>query len=77
MSRSAKKNQLILVGFGEDDLLDMLAWRDTERQEELLIAPTQRMPRFRHFDRCSEEEILAFVEYVSWASKQLEERNNV
>lgn len=68
-----RQNQLILVGFGKFNLDEMLKWRGTEQEEELIFAPDRLPPRFRPESACSEEQVLTFIEYVNWTSELLDQ----
>jgi len=63
--------QLILVGFGQFDLKDMMKWVNTDRENELIFAPDNHPPRYRAESSCSQEDLETFVQYVSWASNFL------
>lgn len=69
---SIKQSQLILVGFGSYNLEDMLKWRDTDKEEDLVFAPDKWPPRFKPETSCSQREIEIFLEYVTWATSLLE-----
>lgn len=73
----AKKHQehMILVGFGKQDLKDMLYKIDTDEEDELIYAPTNSPPRFRRIGICSETEVNAFVTYTNWATEKLKGNN--
>lgn len=62
------EKQLVLIGFGPHNLEDMLAWRGTEKEEDLLFAPDKWPPRFKPESSCSLKESEIFVEYVKWAT---------
>ena len=59
---------LVLVGFGDQSLRDMLEWIDTDREEELLSAFIKWPPIYRDESICTNEEIqnacrfLAFIQ---------------
>jgi len=65
---SEKLGQMILIGFGPHNLVDMLTWRDTEKEQDLIFAPDKWAPRFRPEKSCSMKEFETFLEYVNWAT---------
>lgn len=71
-----EKDNLVLVGFGKSHLIDMIEWiGDKEKEKILLEAPKNWPPVFRRQEICSQEEILAFLEYVGWLKGLIEEYN--
>jgi hypothetical protein len=71
-----KKDHLVLVGFGKSHLIDMIEWIGDEEKEKLLLnAPMNQPPVFRRQEICSQEEILAFLEYTGWLTHLLEQYN--
>lgn len=69
---SEKIGQMILVGFGPHNLGDMLTWRETEKEQDLIFAPDKWAPRFKVEKSCSVKEFETFLEYVNWATTLLE-----
>jgi hypothetical protein len=67
-----KKDNLVLVGFGNLDLEEMLTWIGTDKEQELLFAPYNMVPRYRTESACSEKNLTDFLSYVKWASEFLE-----
>ena len=59
---------LVLVGFGEQSLRDMLEWIDTDKEDDLLSAFIKWPPVYRSEAACSNEDIqnacrfLAFIQ---------------
>ena len=59
---------LVLVGFGDQSLRDMLEWIDTDKEDDLLSAFIKWPPVYRPEEACSNEDIqnacrfLAFVQ---------------
>lgn len=71
-------DNLILVGFGNHDLTDMVTWiGDEEKEESLLNAVVEWIPRYRKYESCSEEELGAFETYISWLQRIVEEYERV
>jgi hypothetical protein len=69
-----KVDNLVLVGFGKSHLIDMIEWiGDKEKEKILLEAPMKWPPVYRRQEICSQEEILAFLEYTGWVSHLIEE----
>lgn len=71
----------VLVGFGKYILIDMLDWRGTDKEEDLLKAIEKWPPVYRRQTICSEEELLAHLEYANWLNTLIkefsEEKENV
>lgn len=63
---------MVLVGFGKHDLVDMLAWRGTEKEKDLYgaIWPHCWPPRWRKESSCSQEEVQAFGTYLTWLEQE-------
>ena len=68
---------LILVGIGKFDLKNMLekAASSLEGQKTLLEAFDRHHwpPRYRRASACTDEEIVAFSNYVNWVKSHLED----
>ncbi len=68
MESEEAKEGLVLVGFGDQKLEDMLSWIGTEKEDDLLSAFTKAPPVYRSEVSCSNEDIqnacrfLAFVQ---------------
>ena len=65
---------MVLVGFGKDDLKDILHKINTEEEDELIYAPINSPPRYRREAICTPEEIEAFLIYVNFAKEKLMQR---
>lgn len=64
-------DNLILVGFGKSKLTDLIEKIGNKEKEEELLNLTlgERLPPiYRSEKSCSQEEVLAFLEYVGWLS---------
>jgi len=71
---------LILVGFGKQKLVDLIEKiGDKEKEEELLNLTLGRHlpPVYRAEKSCSEEEILAFLEFTGWLSSLVKQYKEV
>lgn len=69
---------LVLVAFGKNRLVDMIDMiGDENKEEELLNLSLGKHlpPVYRPEKACSEEEKLAFLEYISWLSNLIEMYN--
>ena len=67
---ASKGENLVLTGFGDHDLKDMIDWiGDPEKEEDLLLAPEKLIPRYRRQEICTQEEMLAFAEYAGWLNE--------
>ena len=64
---------LILIGFGQHNLKDMMKWVGTEKEEKLIFAPDLWPPRYRPESSCSQEDLECFVQYVTWISNKMKE----
>ncbi len=65
---------LVLVGFGEHDLADLMADVDSLEGHDRLLNAIDRYhwpPRYRPRRICSEEQIVTFIKYVKWVREQL------
>jgi hypothetical protein len=72
-----KEDNLVLVGFGKTHLIDMIEWiGDKEKEKILLEAPSKLPPIYRRQEICSQEEILAFLEYVGWLNNLIKQYNS-
>ncbi len=70
-------NDLILIGFGKQNLSDLLAWiGDPEKEEELIKAPFKWPPHYRRIGICSQEEIRDCKIYVDWLFSVLNRLDN-
>jgi len=72
-------DNLILVGFGRHRLIDLIEKiGDKEKEEELLnLTLGEHLPPvYRVEQSCTEEEVLAFLEYVGWISSVVSEHTN-
>jgi len=72
-------DNLILVGFGRHRLIDLIEKiGDKEKEEELLnLTLGEHLPPvYRAEQSCTEEEVLAFLEYVGWITSVVSEHTN-
>ena len=67
----AKHEAMVLVGFGKDDLTDILHKINTEEEDDLIYAPTKSPPRYRRQSICTPEEIEAFIIYGRFVQEKL------
>ena len=71
-----KEDNLVLVGFGKTHLIDMIEWIGDKEKEKNLIEDTMNQPPiYRRQEICSQEEILAFLEYAGWLRNLIEAYN--
>ena len=75
-------DNLVLVGFGKLKLIDLIEKIGKPEEEEKLLDLTlgqQLPPVYRDEKSCSEEEKLAFVEYVGFLTSLIEKykENNI
>jgi len=71
-------DSLVLVGFGKQKLTDLIEKIGNPEEEEKLLNLTlgqQLPPVYRVETSCTQEEKLAFVEYVGWLSSLLKKLN--
>lgn len=66
------RENLVLVGFGDENLTDLIEKLGTEKEEELLQVPLNAIPRYRHESTCTQEEIKAFVKFGTFLYKKLQ-----
>lgn len=64
-------NEMVLVGFGKYDLADMIKWIGTEREMELLIAPSKWPPRWRRMGICEDADLQAMKAYIEFTTERL------
>jgi len=72
-------DNLVLVAFGKQKLTDLIEKIGNPEEEEGLLNLTlgrKLPPVYRAEKSCSQEEKLAFVEYVAWLSSLLKEYAN-
>ena len=62
---------MVLVGFGKQDLKDILYKIGTDEEEELVYAPTRSPPRYRRKSICTTEDIEAFMTYGRFIQEKL------
>lgn len=62
----ARNDPMVVVGFGKNDLKDLLKLRGTDREEELINAPVTSPGRWRRASICTKEEIEAFKDFAIW-----------
>lgn len=65
------KGPYMVVGFGKDQLTDLVNFIDTDKEIELLTAVTKLSPRYRRPAICSPEEVEAYKKYIDWLSKKV------
>lgn len=70
-------DNLILVGFGKERLVDLIEKINTDKDEELLNLALggQVPPIYRAEQSCNEEEVLAFLEFTAWLGSLLQNFN--
>lgn len=76
---SISMDNLILVGFGNSKLTDLIEKIGNKEQEEELLNLTlgeHLPPVYRTEKACSQEEVLAFLEYVGWLSSVVSQHTN-
>jgi len=66
------KGPMILVGFGKFELVDVVKFIGTDREDELLQMPIKHIPRYRKPSSCLPEQVETFVQYVNWLSDKFE-----
>lgn len=69
---------LILVGFGNMRLVNLIEKINTDQEDELInLALGGKIPPvYRSEESCSDEEKLAFIEFVGFLNNILEQFNN-
>ena len=65
---------MILMGFGKYDLKDMLKWRGTDREGDLVNAAANWPARWRRLRICDPEQNNAMVEYSKFIKEILGEK---
>jgi len=68
-------DNLVLVGFGKQKLIELIEKIGDPEEEEKLLNLTlgqQVPPVYRIEKSCTQEEKLAFVEYVGWLTSLLQ-----
>jgi hypothetical protein len=71
-------NNLVLVGFGKQKLIDLIEKIGDPEEEEKLLELTlgkQLPPVYRDEKSCSQDEKIAMVEYVGWLTDLLKKYN--
>jgi len=70
-------DNLILVGFGKQRLVDLIEKINTSQEDELLNLALggQSPPVYRAEQSCTEEEVLSFLEFVGWINSILQAYN--
>jgi hypothetical protein len=57
---------MVLVGFGKNNLIDMLEWQDTDKEQDLAEAFVKWPPIYRREDICSQAEVKAACQYLAY-----------
>jgi hypothetical protein len=70
-SQSDIEKEMVLVGFGKHDLTDMIKWIGTDREMELLIAPSKWPPRWRRMGICEDADLQAMKAYIEFTTERL------
>jgi len=70
-------DNLILVAFGKQKLVDLIEKINTDKEDELLSLSLEGQvpPVYRAEKSCTQEEILAFLEFVGWMNSILQSFN--
>lgn len=68
--------RLVLVGFGKNDLTEMLTWIGTDKEENLIKAWVKWPARYRPARICSQEEVKSCLEYLKYAINLVDEWEN-
>ncbi len=61
----------VLVGFGKHDLVDMITWAGTDKEKDLLLAPSKWPARWRRLEICDEAELQAMKSYIEFTTDKL------
>ena len=72
-------NNLVLIGFGNLKLVDLIQKIGNPEEEENLLTLTMGQelpPVYRDEASCSQEEKLAFIEYVGWLTSLIKRYND-
>ena len=64
---------LVLVGFGDQSLKDMLEWIDTDKDDDLLSAFVKWPPVYRSEAACSNEDIQNACRYLAFIHDSIRE----
>ena len=64
---------LVLVGFGEQSLRDMLEWIDTDKEDDLLSAFIKWPPVYRPGVSCTNEEIQNACRFLAFIHDSIRE----
>ena len=64
---------LVLVGFGEQSLRDMLEWIDTDKEDDLLSAFIKWPPVYRPETSCTNEEIQNACRFLAFIHDSIRE----
>ena len=64
---------LVLVGFGERSLRDMLEWIDTDKEDDLLSAFIKWPPVYRPETSCTNEEIQNACRFLAFIHDSIRE----
>ena len=70
-------DNLILVGFGKQRLVDLIEKINTDKEDELLELALggKSPPIYRAEQSCTEDQVLAFLEFVGWLNSILRDYN--
>jgi hypothetical protein len=66
--------ELVLVGFGKHDLIDMINWIDTDQEKEVLMAAGKWPARWRRYEICTTEELDAMKTFVEFTHSKLNKK---
>lgn len=63
--------ELVLVGFGKHDLVDMIKWIGTDQERELFNAAGRWPARWRRYEICNLEELNAMKSFIEFTHQKL------
>ncbi len=66
MESEEDKESLVLVGFGDNNLKDMLEWAGTSKEMDLLTAFKRWPPVYRVEAACEPEDIQTACDYLAY-----------
>ena len=64
---------LVLVGFGDQSLRDMMEWIDTDKEDDLLSAFIKWPPVYRAEAACNNEEVQNACRYLAFIHDSIRE----
>ncbi len=56
----------VLVGFGDYSLIDLMKFKGSDQEENIVMAPFRGIARNRRLSICTEEEVSTFKAYAFW-----------